>query len=78
MHYTAVRGLFSGFPGVYTGGMRFWKFKDMVWKMHKEGVNDGVSQCRDDVLNIEAMDFRKNAPQYPVIIEIIAGELAVS
>ena len=52
MHCMAARGSFSGFPGVYTDGMRFQKFWDMVQKMHKGGVHDCVSQQRDDILNI--------------------------
>jgi len=45
-------GLFLGFPGFFTGRMRFQKFHDMVQKMHKEGVNDCVSRWRGDIMNI--------------------------
>jgi len=47
-----IKRVVFGFPEVYTGRMRFWKIWDMVQKMHEEGVDDDVSQQRDDILNI--------------------------
>jgi len=53
MHCVATsRGWFLGFPEIYAGRIRFWKIQDMVQKMCKEEVNNGVSQQRGDVLNI--------------------------
>ena len=43
-----------------------WKFWDMVWKVHERGVDDRVSQWRDDIMDVRSDGCWKVAAQYPV------------
>jgi len=60
----------------FTSGIRIWRVLDMVLGTFcKEIVDDGMSQWRGDVMNVESNGLpEKLLPHTLSIIEIVAGE----
>ena len=55
--------------------MGVWRVLDMVLRIHKEAINDGMSQSRGDVMNIKSDgSLEKVLPNTLSIIEIVPGE----